>query len=137
MLAYTFITRSKRKKSSSSSILVHFLSVGRSNKDWFGSLGPSIDINYLQYISDLSTSVWIFVARCIVDAGARFHRDRTKYRSRLSSILDHFLNVGRSHVHFILIKWSANRTSIRCNMFLFCNYHLLLGSISYLLCYIH
>jgi len=93
-----------RSKSRSSSILDHFPDIGRRNIEQIKSKYRPI---FLIYTSEHLLYVWILLLRYIDDAMiCTCHcRDEIRPRSRSSSILDHFPNVGRSNIEQFQSKY--------------------------------
>jgi hypothetical protein len=81
-----------RSRPRSSSILYHFPDIGRSNVERIPWKQRPI---FLIYASERLLYVCILLLQYIDDASTRTCHFRDEIRSRSSSILDHFPNVGR------------------------------------------
>jgi hypothetical protein len=91
-----------RSKSRSSSILDHFPDIGRRSIEQIKSKYRPI---FLIYTSEHLLYVWILLFRYIDDAMICTCHCRDEMRSRSSSILDHFPNVGRSNIEQFQSKY--------------------------------
>jgi len=93
-----------RPRSRSSSILDHFPDIGRRNIEQIKSKYRPI---FLIYTSEHLLDIWMLLLSYIanVSGGICHYRDEIRSKSRSSSILDHFPNIGRRNIEQIKSKY--------------------------------